>query len=46
MDGGRIVADDVPSEALSPQRVAEIFGVEAIMMDTGEGVVLIARHQL
>jgi iron complex transport system ATP-binding protein len=46
MDGGRIVADDVPSEALSPQRVAEIFGVEAMMVDTGEGVALIARHPL
>jgi iron complex transport system ATP-binding protein len=46
MDGGRIVADDVPSEALSPQRVAEIFGVEAMMVDTGEGVALIARRPL
>jgi len=46
MDGGRIVADDVPSEALSPQRVAEIFGVEAMMVDTGEGVALIARHPI
>ncbi|HET7680160.1 MAG TPA: ABC transporter ATP-binding protein [Xanthobacteraceae bacterium] len=46
MDGGRIVADDVPSEALSPQRVAQIFGVEAMMVDTGEGIALIARHPL
>jgi iron complex transport system ATP-binding protein len=46
MDGGRIVADDVPSEALSPQRVAQIFGVEAMMVDTGEGMALIARHPL
>jgi iron complex transport system ATP-binding protein len=46
MDGGRIVADGVPSEALSPQRVAQIFGVEAMMVDTGEGITLIARHPL
>jgi iron complex transport system ATP-binding protein len=46
MDRGRIVADDVPSEALSPQQVAQIFGVEAMMVDTGEGVALIARHPL
>jgi iron complex transport system ATP-binding protein len=46
MDNGRIVADGVPGEALSPQRVAEIFGVETMRVDTGEGVALIARHPL
>ncbi len=46
MDGGRIVADDVPGESLSPQRVAQVFGVEAMTVDTGEGMALIARHPL
>ena len=46
MDGGRIVADDVPGESLSPQRVAQVFGVEAMTVDTGEGMALIARRPL
>jgi iron complex transport system ATP-binding protein len=46
MDAGRIVADGPPAEALSPQRVAQIFGVEAMSVDTGEGIALIARHPL
>ena len=46
MDGGRIVADDVPGELLSPQRVAQVFGVEAMTVDTGEGMALIARRPL
>jgi iron complex transport system ATP-binding protein len=46
MDRGRIVAEGVPSEALSPQRVAQIFGVETMNVDTGEGMAIIARHPL
>jgi iron complex transport system ATP-binding protein len=46
MDRGRIVADGLPAEALSPQRVAQVFGVETMSVDTGEGMALIARHPL
>ena len=46
MDRGRIVADGVPAEALSPERVAQVFGVETMSVDTGEGIALIARHPL
>lgn len=46
MDRGAIVAEGAPGEALSPQRIAEVFGVEAMMVDTGEGIVPIARHPL
>jgi iron complex transport system ATP-binding protein len=46
MDRGAIVAEGLPGEALSPQRIAEVFGVEAMMVDTGEGIVPIARHPL
>jgi iron complex transport system ATP-binding protein len=46
MQGGRIVADAAPADALSPARIAQVFGVDAISVDTGEGVVPIARHPL
>jgi len=46
MDRGAIVADGAPDEALSPQRIAQVFGVEAMRVDTGEGMALIARHPL
>ena len=46
MDRGRIVADGPASAALSPQRIAQVFGVDAISVDTGEGIALITRHPL
>jgi iron complex transport system ATP-binding protein len=46
MDKGRIVADAAPAEALSPQRIADVFGVEAVVLDTGEGIIPVARHPL
>jgi iron complex transport system ATP-binding protein len=46
MDRGRIVADAPPVDALSSARIAQVFGVDAIMVDTGEGSVPIARHPL
>ena len=46
MDRGKIVADAAPAEALSPQRIAQVFGVDAINVDTGEGIVPLARHPL
>ena len=46
MERGRIVADGGPPEALSRQRLAEVFGVDTVDVDTGEGIVPIARHPL
>jgi len=46
MDGGRIVADGRPEDALSPAQIAKVFGVDAINVDTGEGFIPIARHPL
>jgi iron complex transport system ATP-binding protein len=46
MDCGVIVAEGPPAEALSPQRVAQTFGVETMNVDTGEGIAIIARHPL
>jgi iron complex transport system ATP-binding protein len=46
MDAGVIVADGAPDKALSGQRIAQVFGVDTMMVDTGEGIVPIARHPL
>ena len=46
MERGRIVCDAPPAEALSPERIAAVFGVDAVMVDTGEGRVPIARHPI
>ena len=46
MEAGRIVADAAPNEALSPARVGQVFGVDTIALDTGEGIIPIARHPL
>jgi iron complex transport system ATP-binding protein len=46
MERGRIVADDRPGVALSPQRIAQVFGVDTVNVDTGEGIVPFPRHPL
>jgi len=46
MDKGRIVADAAPGVALSPRMIAEVFGVEAVALDTGEGIIPVAQHPL
>jgi iron complex transport system ATP-binding protein len=46
MDRGRIVADGTPDQVLVPERLASVFGVDAITIDTGEGRVPIVRHPL
>jgi iron complex transport system ATP-binding protein len=46
MAQGRIVADAPPREALSAERIAAVFEVEAIMVDAGDGPVPIARRPL
>lgn len=46
LERGRIICDAAAEEALSPQRIAAVFGVDTVMVDTGEGRVPIARHPL
>jgi iron complex transport system ATP-binding protein len=46
MDRGRLVADASPADALSIERIASIFGVEALMAQTPDGPVPIARRPL
>ena len=46
MAQGRIVADARPREALTVERIAQVFGVEAAMVDLGDGPVPVARRPL
>jgi len=46
MDGGRIVADAPPDDALSAARIAQIFAVEALVLEAGDGRIPIARRPL
>ena len=43
MDRSRLVADGVPAEALSPQRIAEIFRVDAVLVEVGDRRVPVPR---
>jgi len=46
MDRGRLIADAPPGKALSAQQIAETFGVDAVIVDTGDGAIPIARRPL
>jgi iron complex transport system ATP-binding protein len=46
MDRGAIVADAVPAQALSPERLAGVFGIEAVMAEIDHVTVPIARRAL
>lgn len=46
MHRGRLVADAAPKDALSTGRIAEIFGVEALLLDTADGRVPLPRRPL
>ena len=46
LEKGNIVADEKPATALSPQRIATIFGVEADMIRIGETQVPLVRRPL
>ncbi len=46
MDRGRIVTDAPSHQALSVERLAAIFGIEAAMVDAGDGPVPLARRPL
>jgi iron complex transport system ATP-binding protein len=46
MDYGGIVADAAPDEALDARRMGEVFGVDAAMVEFGDGRIPIARRPL
>jgi iron complex transport system ATP-binding protein len=46
MDRGRIVADAAPGEALSRERIAAVFGVEAVIVDSGAGRVPLPQRPI
>jgi len=46
MDRGRIVADATPGEALSVERIANVFGVEAAMVNVDGAAVPVVQRPL
>ena len=46
MDRGRIVADGPPADALAPERLAAVFGIEAATVQVGDKRVPIAGRAL
>jgi len=46
MDRGRLVADGSPREVLTPERIAEVFAVEAVIADSGLGPMPILHRPL
>lgn len=46
MNEGRIVASGTPHEALTPERIAEVFGVSVNRVDTPDGPVLVPSRAL
>jgi iron complex transport system ATP-binding protein len=46
MDRGALVADGAPAEALAPQRLAAVFGIEAASVTVGDRQVPIASRAL
>ncbi|MET0443970.1 MAG: ABC transporter ATP-binding protein, partial [Pseudorhodoplanes sp.] len=46
LDKGRIAAQGKPDEALNPDRIATIFGVEADMVNLGGATVPVVRRAL
>jgi iron complex transport system ATP-binding protein len=46
MDHGALVADGPPVEALTPERLATVFGIEATMVDVADKRVPIASRAL
>lgn len=45
VSGGRIVADAPPRDALSRAVLAEVFGLDGVLIDTEAGPVLAARRR-
>jgi iron complex transport system ATP-binding protein len=42
--GGRVIACDAPREALRSERIREAFGVDARLVETSEGPVVMPRR--
>jgi iron complex transport system ATP-binding protein len=45
LDGGRVVADGSPAEALRPEVLAQVFGLEGALRETPEGPIVAARRR-
>jgi iron complex transport system ATP-binding protein len=46
MDRGRLVADGPAADVLTPERIARVFAVEAVIADSGVGAIPILRRPL
>ena len=46
MDKGCIVANDTPVLALTPERIAEVFGISVNRVDTPDGPLLLPSRAL
>lgn len=46
MQNGRIVANDTPHNVLTPERIADVFGVAVNRIETPDGVVLVPSRAL
>ena len=46
MDRGRLVADGAAREVLTPERIAKVFGVDAVMIETDVGAIPILRRPI
>ena len=46
MDRGRLIADGPPRDVLTPERIADVFGVEAVITESDLGPNLILRRPL
>jgi ABC-type hemin transport system ATPase subunit len=46
LEKGRVAAEGIPAETLTPDRVARIFGVEADMVTLGDATVPLVRGAL
>ena len=46
MDNGRVVANDTPALALTPERIADVFGISVNRVETPDGPLLIPSRAL
>ncbi len=46
MSRGRLVADGAPRDVLTPAQIADVFGVEAVIADTGVGTIPLLRRPI
>jgi ABC-type cobalamin/Fe3+-siderophores transport system ATPase subunit len=46
MDRGRLVADGAARDVLTPEKIAGVFGVEAVMTETSVGVIPILSRPI